>query len=664
MTQNIQVSEKFNNISFTQDNIINSIKAVSNYYSNKGIVFDNNLISELYNILKAFLINNKRYIFLQAPTGTGKSIIGLMLKECIRVLTNDEDYNSYYLTSTKVLQHQLESDLTKFGISNTVMLKGSDNYICNFLVDKHKNAFELGIIDKKGLDELITEAKFSNRECVGVNKNQLAESELFGKCYEMCNYRLERLRASEANCTIFNYNYFLSILPIVNNPFFSVRFLTICDEAHKISDILNGNFSIDITRLFINIISGKLKLISPYINSVNAVKVNQIKEILKKQSLFFSEPNEYVKNVYNNENSLKKFLDFLNGYLQMIIIVSNFFKEILAITNKNGDTYTRKELGKFMLLTKKESDKISYLIAELSTRYKDFYIENIPVSKAIYKFIVKDINEKHLFQNYFNPFISKGLFMSATMGNMNNMIEIMGLPKEECEIFTIESNFNFDSSPIYLVNSGLLTQKHIAKNMNNVLENTIEICRDLHPNDKGIIHTHTHFINEELQNLISKLPKELSDRFLFYKNSKEKEECLDIMKTHPAPYILTGPSLVEGLDLKNNLGRFNILIKVPYPPIDEYMTRKIKLYPSFYSDSTIKAIVQSIGRTNRNKDDFSIVYLMDTKFSTVIMDADNIIVNRLRKFNYKFKNDLFNSPQMENDNKSDDDIFDEVFNTT
>ena len=53
-----------------------------------------------------------------------------------------------------------------------------------------------------------------------------------------------------------------------------------------------------------------------------------------------------------------------------------------------------------------------------------------------------------------------------------------------------------------------------------------------------------------------------------YENSKEKAGMIDLFKKKENA-ILMGPSLLEGLDLKDDTSRFQIFFKVPYPNLNE-----------------------------------------------------------------------------------------------
>ena len=68
--------------------------------------------------------------------------------------------------------------------------------------------------------------------------------------------------------------------------------------------------------------------------------------------------------------------------------------------------------------------------------------------------------------------------------------------------------------------------------------------------------------------------------------------------------VLISPSLTEGLDLKEDLGRFSIFVKVPYPFLgDEWVKRRLELSDEWYQRQAFQNIVQGGGRVVRTPDD-------------------------------------------------------------
>ena len=81
------------------------------------------------------------------------------------------------------------------------------------------------------------------------------------------------------------------------------------------------------------------------------------------------------------------------------------------------------------------------------------------------------------------------------------------------------------------------------------------------------------------------------------------------------PYVLISPSLTEGIDLKDDLSRFCIICKVPYPSIaDEWTKQRIKLDQSWYNVKTAETLIQMTGRSIRSQTDHAETYILDSNF--------------------------------------------------
>lgn len=136
-----------------------------------------------------------------------------------------------------------------------------------------------------------------------------------------------------------------------------------------------------------------------------------------------------------------------------------------------------------------------------------------------------------------------------------------------------------------------------------------------HPNERGLIHTGNFEIARNLKEFIwehSNTPR----RFIFYNDAFQKAEAIKKLNKMQNGVII-GPSLTEGLDLKDDLCRFMILAKVPYPKLDEFNSKKMKLMPDWYGWKTVTTIIQALGRGIRHKNDWCVTYLLDSCFSLI-----------------------------------------------
>ena len=82
------------------------------------------------------------------------------------------------------------------------------------------------------------------------------------------------------------------------------------------------------------------------------------------------------------------------------------------------------------------------------------------------------------------------------------------------------------------------------------------------------------------------------------------------------PTVLISPSMMEGVDLSDNLSRFQIICKVPFPYLgDEVVKKRLEKNETWYSYATAKSLIQSLGRSIRNENDFAISYILDSDWT-------------------------------------------------
>ena len=83
--------------------------------------------------------------------------------------------------------------------------------------------------------------------------------------------------------------------------------------------------------------------------------------------------------------------------------------------------------------------------------------------------------------------------------------------------------------------------------------------------------------------------------------------------TSKEPTVLLSPSMTEGVDLKGDLSRFQVICKVPYPWLGDPIVRKrMNKFPNWYPLKTATTVVQAVGRSVRNSEDTAITYILDS----------------------------------------------------
>ena len=202
----------------------------------------------------------------------------------------------------------------------------------------------------------------------------------------------------------------------------------------------------------------------------------------------------------------------------------------------------------------------------------------------------------------------KVLFMSATLLSHDKFAQTLGIDKDQISGKSLPSPFPTSNRPILHVPMGKMTSKEIDNTL-PVLCSAIEKILEQHKEEKGIIHTHSYKISNYIKNNVK------SSRLLFSTASDRDDILKKHMKSKKAT-VLVSPSMTEGVDLKGDFSRFQILCKVPYPFLgDKIVKKRMNKWKWWSSFQTAKSVIQSIGRSIRSKDDKAVTYILDSDWS-------------------------------------------------
>lgn len=196
------------------------------------------------------------------------------------------------------------------------------------------------------------------------------------------------------------------------------------------------------------------------------------------------------------------------------------------------------------------------------------------------------------------------LLMSATIIDHAHFAKTLGIT--DYTYIEVESDFDPKRSPIYVSSNNRLNYKNLT-NLLPAIADQIKTIVAHHETEKGIIHTHSH----EITNI---LKKKLEDdkRFLFRDEFAKNDEILRRHYETDSPTILVSPSLAYGIDLKDDLARFQIIVKLPFSPLFNKRIKQVfENDKIWYENKMLNTLVQACGRATRGKDDFSSTYILD-----------------------------------------------------
>jgi Rad3-related DNA helicase len=514
-------------------------------------------------ILDLFIEGNK-YILLQAPTGSGKSVIAFTVAQFME--------DSYYLAPQKFLQDQLTRDFGEHGryITNLhpmIDLKGRNAYFCNYYTQMLESNAK-GELYERCLKYGDKRISCDRGECKRRGKSRLEE------CEHDCPYFIRLKQAANARICLMNFHAFLFQTGVVHQ--FGERELLILDEGHLCEDILMKFIEIIITDRYLasdNIRFPKLNSVKEYLQYFEELKFEEI----IKQQILMARFNDQPKEEEEWMHLLIKYKILLDADPELWIC------QWEEISSKAHRTVSIKPL------------------------------------------FINDFADKYLFSQ-----AQYVLMMSATLLSKSVICDTLGIQPKAAQMLSIPSTFPPEKRPIYYRPSGSMSFTEKANTLPKLTADVTAICRK-HQGQRGIIHTHTFEICDYLR---QNCAPDVQQRFLYQKDIEFEGDKHALIEKHrlAKDTIIIAPAMHMGLDLPDDLGRFQIICKIPYPSkADPQIAIRMEISSDWYNWRAACKLVQSSGRIIRHKNDYGVTYILDEDFKRFFRMNESLLPNWFRE---------------------------------
>lgn len=536
-------------------------------------------------------MNDVKHTLLEAPTGSGKSMIGIIAAYALYKLFNKK---SYVLVSDLSLYKQYEDDFKRFDAEAIALanepslfgcIQGKENYTC------WKNG-----------------CNASQAMCSLHHSWRYGVMHAFS-CARSCKYMQEYERAVHAPITLMTYqlyfiqrNYVEDMLFNGKNKNFPARDLVICDECHKLGDICQSHFA--------PVISVKRPSWMDALDKHMGFRNTEQNRLAIVQHMSMSNGDELMSCIKEYEQYVMKYVSANQHIRESLAYKANLSKsERIALAAGNR---ARQEHCKL-------DDMLSFIDGLGSS---SFVVKTVDESNITLNFIFDDI----MLNKYFHSKSRCEMLMSATIGNFKQYAKLMGLDASSCRAISLPSTFDFSKSPVLFSCNNKMSFAEKSTSIVQIGKQVASICRE-NKRFRGIIQTGSY---ANAKALMDHLPADVLDRCMLYNGSAEKKQMLDEFlersKDSNDNHILVGPTLIEGLNFPDDVCRFQICIKVPYACLgSEYVKKKMKYIAGWYEYDVLNKLCQGIGRGVRNEHDWCKTYILDGCIS--------YLVNKLEKMN-------------------------------
>lgn len=528
--------------------------------------------------------SGKKIVILECPTGSGKSAIGMTVANMVNM--------SYYLTVTKILQDQLVDD---FG-DRIVELKGRNAYPCTFF-DRHgEKLVEKKLWSKAEYEKMRVEnASCSNGFCrtkwnqgnkfkcdkcflkTGVDhappKGDL-DTLPIGMTYSACPYYEQVYKAVRASRVVMNFSSFLFQTQMTKR-FEEPRDLMIIDECHNIEPQLLDFISFSISDQHLK----DHGVLIPNLNN----------------------PKEYKRWMKDNK-------------------VAEILFMAIKEARDNGNPKVEDDLTRILKKYQMFSENVDLEGSEWICEYESKNNKGNHHNKVTFKpVLVKQFVQGLLFRH-----APKVLMMSATVLDVNVMCRSLGIEREHVAAYRVKNRFPKQNRPIFIKPVAKMTGG--ASRMGEwapLLINEVNKLVNKHKGVKGIIHTHNFAIMDQL---LTKCSREVKSRFINQRDFKDKSEMLQA-HANGVDTVIVAPAMHEGINLIDDLSRFQIICKVPFPNCfdDKQLARRVEIDRSYYIWLTALKLVQSYGRSVRSPTDHAVTYILDESIERFMKDSSSML---------------------------------------
>jgi len=503
---------------------------------------------EVLNMMKNTINNGKKFILLNAPTGSGKSYVAIMFMNWyLNYVNSGAKFD--IITNSKLLQQQYNDE---FDFIQD--LRGQSNYKCN---------------------------KY-NTDCrTGKELDKATKQPPCGYCpYDIAKEAWTKGQASLTNFHLYNSFSFFVPSTMVKR----AANVLIVDEAH------------DFESVFCDFITVKL---SPRILK-NYGMENRTIELYEKKLSRIKTPDGFI--------------NFISGdFLPYIIDLRQEFDDMLkdATEPKIRQIYAGyteyidgAEERLSNLIKDYEANEDNWVLDITKTKTNETELTMQPIWGNLYL-------DKFIWSNYDHV-----IFMSGSILDKEMFTYINGFDADLTDYYEVESTFPVVNRPLYFYRAGKMTYANRETTFQNQIP-VIEKIMKKYKESRGIIHTTNYEISKWLEDSIN-------DRRLIFHDSENREDQLNLMKKRKNG-IIVSPSMVSGISLDDELSRFQVIMKVPYPNIS---SNKVKARQNtnkkWYTWRTIVDIVQAYGRSTRSDTDWSHTYILDSSFGDLLKMNKNM----------------------------------------
>lgn len=465
----------------------------------------------------------------------------------------DRGGKTHLITAQKVLQGQYAQD---FPPPLVEVMKGRMNYPCNYDSFRYKDAARgyCRRVKKKGLIQ----------ECLKYGSVEAANQFILPADAHKCDYWKQLVLANENPITLYNFHSFLFQQRLGR---FGKRELLILDECHNTESVLLGFVEILLSDKLLRVLGIHIDLSLKDAKSVIAwLEKERVVDRIKR--VIGDGTSEDVPDglTASETDQLKELLDRI-GDLQRYLDLTEWVVDATEDPLLVGETERTRTL-------------------RIRPLFIGAFTKEMLWSKA-----------------------DRVIAMSGTILDAKTWARNLGISQKTLAYVDIPCTFPARNRPVILKYAGNMSWKTFDETLPKLFLTVSQIL-EMHRGERGIIHGHS----ERLCRLIRDHVKNPRIIHLDMFDKRDKTAMLRAHQNRPDSVLLAS-GFHEGVDLKDDLARFQMIAKIPWPTTeDKFVKARMQLDGSYLPYQAALKFLQSYGRIVRHQDDWGKTYVLDAGF--------------------------------------------------
>ncbi|QAT40888.1 ATP-dependent DNA helicase [Clostridium sp. JN-9] len=561
-------------------------------------------------------IKEGKKIFIQAPTGIGKTISTLF--PSIKAMREGFTSKIFYLTAKTITRKAAEDALIKMKQCNlrfkSITLTAKDK-IC-FNPDKGCNPNECEYA--RGHYDRVNEAILDILNNEDILHRKIIEG--YAERYHICPFEFSLDLAIWADCVICDYNYVFDPRVYLKRFFegTSNDFTLLIDEAHNLVDRAREMFSAEIDKKsFLNvkkIIKDKSKKVSRELNKINLYMLNLKKELHQGGNIDETAAELQGNIVIRNDKT--------------VVIHESMDKLVFQLRRLN------EIIEQFIAENKDKSEDFQELLdlyfqcsafIRTSELYDERYVTIIQENDGNLRVKFFCVDPSYLLKETLKR-VKSAIFFSATLTPIDYFRYILG-GEEGDYILRLHSPFSIENRQVLMCTNISTKFRNRDKSIDEIVQ-IIHKCTSLKKGNYLVFFPSYKYMKDTCETYSNKY----SDSKILLQEpdmgEEDREKFLQEFKEEPEETLIAfavlGGIFSEGIDLKFDKLIGAIIIGVGLPQIcterdiiKNYFRDKNNMgYEYSYIYPGMNKVLQAGGRVIRTEEDKGIILLIDERYNT------------------------------------------------